>query len=156
MNYILSKDPSIRLDLMIDEQFAPQLVSYIERMGCKYVKEAVVKPVNGRIYRVLKDISGPNGAAVGELIGLFYSLEWGSRVEGEAARKFYMMVYPRRKEKKKHANKNRKKADQGSNGGDRGESSCDSGSGEVVGPVGDWDVVNVDCPDDLWESPRVE
>lgn len=154
-NYILCKAPNLQLNLMIDEQFAPQMVSYIQRMGCTYAKEAHTKPINGRIYTVLKDIQGKTGAELGELIGLFYSLEWGSLTEGEAARKFYIMVSQKRKEKK-HASKTRKETGSGSNGGNRGESSCDPGQGPVDGSVGDGFDAGVIGANDLWELPRVE
>lgn len=154
-NYIYCANPNLQLNLMIDEQFAPQLVSYIQRMGCTYAKEVHTKPLNGRIYTVLKDIQGKTGAAVGELIGLFYSLEWGSLTEGDTARKFYIMIGQRRKEKK-NADKTRKEVHTGSNGGDRGESSCDSGQGPVDGPVGDRFDIGAIGADDLWEFPRVE
>ena len=156
MNYIVQANPNVRLDLMVEESFYPQLVSYCERMKCKYAEEHTVKPVKDRVYHVLKDISGPNGACVGELIGLFYSLEWGNLIEGGTHKKFYIMINPRRKGKKKNAGKNRKEADQGSNGGAAGEPSGDSGSGPVGGPAGDGASAGTDGTDDLWELPRVE
>lgn len=156
MNYIVHADPNVSLDLMVEESFYPQLVSYFERMKCRYTEERAVKPVKDRNYRVLKDISGPNGASVGELLGLFYSLEWGSLREGETGKKFYIMIHQRRKGKKKNAGKNRKEADQGSNGGDSGEPAGYSEQGPVGGPAGDSDDAGYPGPDDLWELPRVE
>ena len=156
MNYVICKDPGLELDLMVEEAFYPQLVSYIQRMGCKYARERAVTPRKGRIYHVLKDLTGPNGAAVGEVIGLFYSLEWGGLLEGEEARKFYIMVRPKRKGKKKHADKNRKEPDQGSNRGDRGEPTGNSGSEPLGRPAGDGPDAGVIGADDLWEFPRVE
>lgn len=155
-NYILCKNPKTQLNLMIDEQFEPQLVSYIQRMGCRYAKETRTKPINGRVYSVLKDIQGPNGAAVGELIGLFYSLEWGSLMEG-TDRKFYIMI-SQRKEKKKHAQKNRKADCAGSESGNSGKSSGNSGRGEgpVDGPAGDGLDGWPDDDDILWEPPRID
>ena len=155
MNYVFCKNQNLQLDLMVEEAFYPQMVSYIQRMGCRYREERAVTPRKGRIYHVLKDITGPNDAAVGEVIGLFYSLEWGSLLRGEE-RKFYIMVNPRRKGKKKHADKNRKKADQGSNCGDRGEPAGNSGSEPLGGSAGDGPDAGVIGADDLWELPRVE
>ena len=156
MNYIVHADPNVTLDLMVEESFYPQLVSYCERMKCKYVEERTVKPVKDRNYHVLKDITGPNGASVGELLGLFYSLEWGTLMDGETQKKFYIMINQRRKGKKKNAGKNRKEADQGSNGGDSGESSGYSEPGSVGGLVGDGTDAGTPGPDGLWELPRVE
>lgn len=156
MNYVVFANPNVTLDLMVDEEFYPQLVSYCQRMGCKYAKERTAKPFKGRKYRVLKDITGPNGSAVGELLGLFYSLEWGTIVEGGTQRKFYILINQRRKGKKKNAGKNRKEVGKGSDGGDSGESSCDPGSGPVDGYSGDGVDAGSDGADDLWESPRVE
>lgn len=156
MNYVVCANPNTSISLMVPEEFYPQLVSYVQRMGCKYAEERAAKPVNGRNYRVLKDISGPNGGAVGELLGLFYSLEWGSLVEGESQRKFYIMINPRRKGKKKNAGKNRKEADQGSNRGNPGEPAADTGSEQVDRPAGGGIDAGDAGDDDLWELPRVE
>lgn len=156
MNYILCVNPNVRLDLMVEESFYPQLVSYVQRMGCTYAEERTAKPGNGRVYRVLKDIQGKTGGAVGELIGLFYSLEWNNLKDGESGRKFYMMINPRRKGKKNNAGKNRKETDQGGNGGNSGEPAGYSESGPVVGPAGDGNDAGTDGSDDLYEPPRVE
>ena len=156
MNYVVVSHRSIRIDLMVDQEFFPQLVSYCQRMGCTYAEERTAKAVNGHVYRVLKDVKGPNGGALGELLGLFYSLEWGALAEGITKRKFYMMINPRRKEKKKNAGKNRKEADQGSNGGDSGEPSGNPGPGPVGGSAGDGADAGTAGDDGLWELPRVE
>ena len=155
MNYIIQKDPAVRIDLMTDKQYLPTLVSYCQRMGCKYEKEVECKPIKGREYVVLKDISGKNGAGVGELIGLFYSLEWGSLIEGETQKKFYILINRRRKAKK-HAGKNRKETGAGSDGGNSGEPAGNAESEQVVGPVGDGCDDSDFTVDDLWESPRVD
>lgn len=156
MNYVVCAHPDVQIDLMVDQEFYPQLVSYVQRMGCSYKKERTAKPGNGRVYKVLKDIHGKNGGAVGELLGLFYSLEWGSLLEGEAARKFYIMINPRGKGKKKHVGKDRKKAGQGSDGGDSGESSGYSEPGTMGGSSGDGTGAGSAADNDLWEFPRVE
>ena len=156
MNYVVCANPNVTLDLMVDEEFYPQLVSYVTRMGCKYAKERTAKPIKGRKYHVLKDITGPNGGAVGELLGLFYSLEWGTLAKGESQRKFYIMINQKRKGTKKHAGKTRKENAKGSDIGTSGESSGNPGSGTVGGLAG----ISVDAgftgDDDLWELPRVE
>ena len=155
MNYIICKHPSIRLDLMCDKQFLPTLVSYCQRMGCKYEKEAACKPIGEREYVVLKDISGKNGASVGELIGLFYSLEWGTLMQGESTRKFYILIN-RRKKAKKHAGKDRKETGEGRDSRTAGEPSGNPGSGPVDQPAGNGDDPGDLGIGDLWELPRVE
>ena len=155
MNYIIQKDPSIRIDLMVEKRFLPTMVSYCQRMGCKYEKETECKPIGDRNYVVLKDISGKNGATVGELIGLFYSLEWGTLMEGENQKKFYILIN-RRKKAKKHAGKDRKETGEGRDSGDSGESAGNPGSGTVDQPAGDGDDSGDFGVDDLWELPRVE
>ena len=156
MNYIIQKDPSIRIDLMCEKQFLPTLVSYCQRMGCNYQKETECPPMNGAQYVVLKDISGRNDAAVGELIGLFYSLEWGSLTEGDAQKKFYILINRRRKGKKKHAGTDRKETGEGRDGGTGGEPADDSGSGQMDRPDRDGNDPGDAGFDDLWEQPRIE
>lgn len=156
MNYVSLVHPSLHLDLMVEQEFYPQLVSYIQRMDCTYTEERELRPIRGHKYRVLKDIRGKNGAGLGELLGLFYSLEWGALTDrGEQARKFYIMVNPRRKEKRKHAGKHRKEADQGSHSGNSGEPAGYSEPGPVGGSAGNGADAGVTGADDLWESPRV-
>ena len=154
MNYVVCAQ-DVKIDLMVEQEFYPQLVSYVQRMGCSYTKERTAKPGNGRVYKVLKDIHG-KGGAVGELLGLFYSLEWGALKSDKDARKFYIMINPARKGKKKDADKNRKKAGQGSNSGNSGESSGYSEPGSVGGPAGDGFDAGLPIDNDLWDFPRVE
>lgn len=137
--YIICKDPSIQIDLIVREDLLPQLVSYIQRTGCTYAKE---KPMNlhgpheldGTAVRhvCLKDVQSTKGVDLGELIGLFYSLEWGNLVEGRED-KFYVMI-KKRKGIKHHVHKNRAETNSGSESGDRGEPAVNSGSGPVDEP----------------------
>ena len=155
MNYIIHKDPAIRIDMMVDKQFLPTIASYCQRLGCKYEKEVECKPIGERQYVVLRDISGRNEAAVGELIGLFYSLEWGTLMEGETQKKFYILIN-RRKKAKKHAGRDRKETGEGRESGDSGESACNTGSGPMGEPAGDgFDPGDIGAGD-LWELPRIE
>jgi hypothetical protein len=156
MGYVIIKNPAVQMDLMVKKQYQPQLVSYMERMGVRYANE-----VTGTIWEdsteewvKLYDISGESGKSVGELIGLFYSLEWG-HLTAEDEDKFYIMLHPARKGKRKHARKNRKETGTGSNGGDSGESSGYSEPGQVGGPAGDGYDAGDPGADDLWESPRI-
>ena len=151
MSYVVIKNSSIKMDLVVKKEYQPQLVSYIERMGCTYAKETAGEK-NGFV--CLHDISAPCGRNIGELIGLFYSLEWGHLVEGLPDDKFYILLNTRKKAKK-HVHKNRKETDSGSEGGDRGEPSGNPGSEQVGGPAGDRLDAGNPVTDDLWESPRV-
>lgn len=137
MNYVVAKHPNVLVDMMVEERFYPQLIGYFQRTGCHYKKEREADPKNGKKYRVLKDVTGPGGN-LGELIGLFYSLEWGNLIEGEPHGKFYIMINPRRKGKKKNVREDRKEADSGSEGGDRGESTGDAGPEQMGGSDRDW------------------
>ena len=156
MNYILMKDNSIRLDLIVDREFLPQMVGYVTRMGCTYTEEKQIEGIKGRDYVLLRDIQGPTCASVGELLGLFYSLEWGSVTKGGDGRKFYIMLNSRRKGRKKNADKDRKEAGKGSHCGDHGEPSGNSGSEPLGGPAGNGTYIGDPGDDDLWELPRVE
>lgn len=158
MPYIVCKHPAVRMDIVVKKEYEPQLVGYFERMGCKYEKEDPYTPMKGVEYVILRDISAANGRSIGELLGLFYSLEWGHLVEGKESDKFYIMVNPRRKKKgaKKHVQTNRPEPDQGSHSGNSGESSGNPGPGTVGGPAGDGiDAGFAADPDDLWEEPRM-
>ena len=136
MGYSICKNPGIRLDLMVEAKYYPQLVGYFQRMGCTYTEERRAEPGNGKQYAVLTDVQGKNGRAVGELIGLFYSLEWASLKDGTDD-KFYILLNPRKKGKKKNVHKNRKETDAGSNAADRGSAADDSGSEPLGGLIGD-------------------
>ena len=154
-NYILCKSPVVKLDLMVAEEFSAQLVSYMQRMGCTYESDGETEPVPGKKYRVFHDIQHRRGCNLAELIGLFYSLEWGNLVESNGQSKFYMMLTPHRKGKgkKKHVCEDRTETDSGSNGGDRGEPADPAGPEQVDGYPGD----GIDTGDlsinDPWEFP---
>ena len=129
MGYIVCKDPHIRIDFMVREEHQAELVGYIRRMNCEYKKEVRSDLGNGDVWVCLKDIRPAKregggrvyGKQLGELIGLFYSIEWTNLTEGKED-KYYLMLTDRRREK--YAGKNRKKADQRSEGGDAGESNA--------------------------------
>lgn len=154
-NYVLCKSPVVKLDLMVAEKYSAQLVSYIQRMGCTYASDDKTEPVKGRAYRVFHDIQQKNGHNLAELIGLFYSLEWGSLREGDEDSKFYMMLTPHRKGKgkKKHVCEDRKETDSGSDSGDRGEPAGNPEPGDVDGCSGDGIDFGDPRFDDPWEFP---
>ena len=155
MSYILHKSPAIKMDIMVLKEFQPQLIGYMQRMNCTYAKEEEIDPKNGKIYILLSDITSKNGKNLGELIGLYYSLEWG-HLNDERDDKFYIILNPRRKKGKKNVHKDRKETDGRSESGNGGEAAGDSGSGPVGGSAGDGINPGADDDSDLWEQPRVE
>ena len=138
MAYILSKSPVVRLDMMVEAEFYPQLVGYMQRMGCTYAEERKIEPGNGKQYAYLVDIQGQYGKNIGELIGLFYTLEWPALNDGKDS-KFYLILNPKKKGKKKNGCEDRKAADEGCNGTAGGESAGGTESGQMDGSAGDGD-----------------
>ena len=124
MSYIISKNPDIHVNLMVKKEYMPELVSYVQRVGCKYEKEVLFDPGNGEEWVTLTNVNGSNGRDLGDLIGLFYSIEWKTLTEGKHD-KFYMILGTNEKKGvKNYAGKNRTKIGQRSEGGDAGESSA--------------------------------
>ena len=115
MSYVICKEPGIKIDLMAKKQYQPQLVGYVRTAHCTYDKEVirVIKGLNEE-WVVLKNVTAENGKDVGQLIGLFYSMDWIGLTAG-AEDKFYILIHKARG--KKHGGKNRKKADSGREGG---------------------------------------
>lgn len=115
MSYVIFKEPGIKIDLRVKKQYLPQLVGYVRSAHCAYDKEAiqVIKELNEE-WAVLKNVTAENGKDLGQLIGLFYSMDWIGLTAG-AEDKFYFVIHKARG--KKHGGKNRKKADSGREGG---------------------------------------
>lgn len=118
MSYIVSKSPDVKMNLMVLKKHLPELAGYCERTGCKYDKEVAFDPGNGEEWVTLANVSGGNGRKLGDLIGLFYSIEWKNLTEG-IEDKFYIVLW--NEGGKKYAGKNRKKAGKRSKGGNAGE-----------------------------------
>ena len=118
MSYIISKSPDVKMNLMVLKQYLPELAGYCERTGCKYDKEVAFDPGNGEEWVTLVNVSGGNGRKLGDLIGLFYSIEWKNLIEG-IEDKFYIVLW--NEGGKKYVGKNRKKAGKRSKGGNAGE-----------------------------------
>lgn len=148
--YIMVKDDNqTRLDLMFPKKYIAQVASLMTRYDCSYRKEQEKTLANGETVVCFKDIrKGPNGngRTIGELLHVFYSLEWDNMVgnvdPSAAEDKFYIMFSPARKKRrmKKNVYKNRKEANEGSNRGTAGEPATSTGSGEMVGIAGNWDT----------------
>lgn len=120
MSYVICKHNNVRIDLMVRKKYQAQVVSMLERMHCRYESEEECNPNPGDTWVCLKDLSGENGAYLGEALGLFYAMEWDNLIEG-VNEKYYILINPRRKEKKKDVHENRTEADPGSEGGNSGE-----------------------------------
>ena len=148
--YIMVKDDNqTRLDLMFPKKYIAQVASLMTRYDCSYRKAQEKTLANGETVVCFKDIrKGPNGngRTIGELLHVFYSLEWDNMVgnadPSAAEDKFYIMFSPARKKRrmKKNVYKNRKEANEGSNSGIGGEPAGSAGSGEMVGTAGNGDT----------------
>jgi len=114
MSYVICKEPGIQIDLMVKKKYHAQLASYVDRMGCTYKKEVtrIIKGLDEE-WVTLKDVASKDGRGVGQLLGLYYSMDWQGLTEGKED-KFYILIHKVRG--KKYGRKNRKKVDSGSKG----------------------------------------
>ena len=116
MAYIIRTHPAIRMDLVVKKEYWPKMAGIFQRCGCTYEKEEPYEVRGSGEWIRLIDVHGDRGWQTGTLIGLFYALEWDQIGEGKGLDdKFYILLNPRRKEKK-HVRKDRKKAGSGSEG----------------------------------------
>lgn len=124
MGYVISKSPDVRINLMVKQEYQAEVVSYCTRMHCRYKKERIFEPGNGETWVTLVDVEPEEGGGrnLGELIGLFYSLEWQNLTEGKQDKFYIVLGTKREKGRKKHARKNRQKTGQRGESGDAGES----------------------------------
>lgn len=127
-SFVLFRNPDVRIDIMILQKYWPKLVSIIERTECTYYREDWLELENGRKYVALRDVKADRPHRLGELIGLFYSLEWDSLTdtpdETKSPEKFYILIKPRKKGGK-HVQRNRQETGAGSEGGSAGGSGPD-------------------------------
>lgn len=147
MAYVICLNPEVKLDLMVRKEHQAELVSYFARCGCAYKKEKETTFPNGETWVTFKDIyPAHNGRELGDLIGLFYSMEWKNLIEGQED-KYYILINRRRG--KKYAGKNRKEVRQRSESGDAGEPDTadrhnepdgDGGEFADAGNPGDYDL----------------
>ena len=152
--YIVCKSPVVRLDLMVKKELHAQLVSYFERTGCTYEKEDAGNPGNGEEWVCLKNIEAKRGSDIGELLGLFYALEWGNLVEGHDD-KFYIIMNAKKKGKKKNVREDRKEADSGSESRNPGEPYKSAEPGQVAGTGREYYNAGTAGPDDPGEQPGI-
>ena len=150
--YIVCKSPVVRLDMMVKEEMHAQLVSYMMRTGCVYESEEKCNPGNGTKWVCLKGIEGPSGYSLGELIGLFYSLEWGNLIEGHED-KFYLILNTKKKGKKKHVREDRQETDTGCESGNTGEPGVAAEPGPLAGYCGECSHAGAAGCDDPGEQP---
>lgn len=132
MPYMICQHPAVQTDLMFPERYWVKIASHVVSTRCTYSEEELLDLPTGR-YIIMRDvrpvrenrqISGDICGAneVGELIGLFYAMEWDAVTDGEEGpKKFYILTKPR-KRAKKNVQKNRTKADPGRQSGNSGES----------------------------------
>ena len=135
MPYMIYQHPAVQTDLMFPERYWAKIAAACERTHCTYSEEELLDLPTGR-YIIMRDvrpvrenrqISGDICGAneVGELIGLFYAMEWDAVTLtpselGSGPKKFYILTKPR-KRAKKNVQKNRTKADPGRQSGNSGE-----------------------------------
>ena len=151
MPYIVFKQPGIRIDLKVEKKFHVNLVSSMRRLDCSYRKE-IEKTENGQTWVILKDVTSNKPYQLGELLGLFFSMDWVDAVSGND-KKFYVMINQKRS--KKNGGKNWKKVYPGREGRAAEGSSGDIQHGECVGPATDGDPVR-DSGDDGVCAPEGE
>ena len=150
--YIICKSEGIRMDLMVKKEFEAQLVGYFVRTGCRYEKEVELNPGNGEAWVCLKNVQATRGADIGELIGLLYSVQWGSAGE-ENHDKFYIILNANKKGKKQYAHKNRKEANGRSESGNSGKTSGDIQPEQNGGSCGECVDAGNPCCDYPGEQP---
>ncbi len=146
--YVICREPGIEIDLMVKKRYHAQLASYVDRMGCTYKKEVdrVFKGTDEE-WVTLKNVTSENGKSIGQLLGLFYSMDWQGLTEG-AEDKFYILIH-RKRGKKKNGSRNRKKVDSGRKGG-AGEGPAEAvRHGECDGSGGEPDWAGDFGPDDF-------
>ena len=143
MSYIICKHPACRIDLMVLENYWPQLASYVERCDCTYFKEDHVELPGGDKYVILRDVRSFKAYMVGELMKLFFKMESENPESEDGKQKFYILIKPRKKGKK-IVSEDRTETDAGSEGGDSGESG-DIHSGECVDGDTDGDSAVLLC-----------
>ena len=135
MSYIICKSNNVQMDLMVLKKYQPQLVGYMRQYGCTYDREDEWEH-KGKKYVVLKDIRGKRGKSLGDVIGLFYSLEWNSLIEGSSEDKFYITMNARRRAKN-HADADRTETCEGGDSRNEREPAGNPESGTVGEPAGD-------------------
>ena len=135
MSYVICAQPGIRIDILVKKEYWPKLIGHIQRCECTYRSEKEID-IDGDAWIKVNDIQADRGYKMGAFLGLFYGLEWDSLTGkvGGPEHKFYILIKQRRK---KHVRKDRKEADSGSKGGDRGKPANHSGSGPVDESAGD-------------------
>lgn len=136
MSHTIFKHPLVRMDLMVKKEYWPKLIGAIQSCECTYKEEVETKLDDGTEWICVKDISSLRGYGLGNLIGLFYGLEWKPLSDEVEDEKFYILL-SLRKEKKKNGEQDREKVHSGSKGGTGGKSAGDIRFGPNSRPGGD-------------------
>lgn len=155
MAHVICKHPMVRLDLRVKKQHWPKLASMIGRCQCHYEAEFESKvDSTGEEWITLKDVQSLRGDQLGNLIGLFYSMEWDSVTEGKED-KFYIMLNMKKREKK-YDHEHREKVGPGCESRNSGKSAGDIRFGPNSGLGGNGDRACVVDADDLRGLPVLE
>lgn len=156
MAYVICQHPAVRINLTFEKEFWPKVVSIIERCEGKYEEEIHIHENSGRKeFIMLKGVTALHNWQVGEILGLYYSLEFQAEDKTPENHKFYISVTIRKKAKK-DVRENRKEIHSGSQGRAAGESSGNHQHGQDYGPGGISPDGAVVRPDDLRELERAE
>lgn len=149
MAHVIFKHPLIRMDLMVRKKYWPKLVAYIRRCECFYEEENPYDPGNGEEWIRVKDVQSLRGYEIGNLVGLFYGMEWDSAINPEnQADKFYICLNLRKRGKNENDLKDRKEAGPGCKSGAAGESAGYSELRPDAGSGGDYyRLVSLDADD---------
>lgn len=129
MSVNMFKHPEVRIDVMVEKEFWPNIVSIIKSNDGSYFKEDTSE-IKGKTYILIRDVKTVHAYNLIRLIGMISAF---SEKELDAANKIYILIKPRKKVKK-NVQKDRQETGTGSEGGNGGESGTDQ-PGEDLGSV---------------------
>ena len=141
MPYVICKHPVIRMDIMVLQQYWPQMAAIVQRTGCKYDKEDWIELSNNDRFVILRNVNSDHGYKLGELLGLLYSLEGQAKADPDRANlKFYILLKPKKRKEKNNVHKNGQKVHSRGESGTGGASTNDIGHGQnpEPGAGGSW------------------
>ncbi len=125
MSYVICKEPGSQIDLMFKKEYLPKVAGYVDSTKCTYKKEVdrTIKGL-GEEWVTLKNVTADNGLQLGQLLGLYMSLDWEALSRGSED-KFYIPIHKARG-KRNNGGKDRKAPGAGREGG------AGKGSAEAV------------------------
>lgn len=131
MSVNMFKHPGVRIDVMVEKEHWPKIVSIIQNNGGSYFKEDTSE-IKGKTYILIRDVKTVHAYSLFKLIEELSTYAEGPL--GDLNAKIYILIKPRKKAKK-NVQKDREEAGTGSEGGNGGESGADQ-SGEDPGTGG--------------------